>query len=65
MVANKNHRRCEMENIMLTIKFVTWYGLEVLVIALALGTGLAALYQLMVRRHAAGEEAPLTAPAPR
>ncbi len=54
-----------MENIMLTIKFVTWYGLEVLVIALALGTGLAALYQLMVRRHAAGEEAPLTAPAPR
>lgn len=54
-----------MESVMLTIKFITLYGLEVLVIALVLGTVLAAAYQLVVRRRAADEEAPLTAPAPR
>lgn len=54
-----------MESIMLTVKFIAWYGLEVLVIALVLGTVLAAAYQFVVRRRATSEEAPLTAPAPR
>ncbi|MCX7681729.1 MAG: hypothetical protein N2508_07175 [Anaerolineae bacterium] len=54
-----------MESIMLTIKFITWYGLEVLVIALLLGTVLAGAYQLVVRHRASSEEAPLTATAPR